>query len=220
MRQSGRSAPPRLSSWDRFRTLRESRSSLASCVHQPFRMRRLRSLCCDGNARDRSRCRTLSQSFHHGLGKTAGSKTSSESKSHHRTETVGGRKPRKINARYRRLESRREHRATLDRPEPRTNVGTEELQSRQVHFVASRRNDVLSENFALAAIRRAQMQTNLPILDFGAKGRVSQQTRHPRHHILDEPSRRRTKGSCNELDTKPFRQIVKQPRRIGKETRA
>src|SRR5271170_5582498 len=109
----------------------------------------------------------------------------------------------------------------MDRLQFRTNFWIEERQAFHIDLVSCRRNNMFGQNFARGTVDPAQMQPDFTVLDLGAFDRLSQDQRHPPHHLVFyEPTAGRTEGLSDDIDAQTLWQIMKERGSIGKETRA
>src|SRR5439155_1507366 len=165
-------------------------------------------------------CRVPSERFRKRARETASGEAGTESKAHHRPETVGSGYPREIQTGDGGLETRGKHGCAVDSRDLRANFRTEERQALEIYFVTGGRNDVLGQNFALAAVRGPQLEAHPAVLDLGTLGRVSEQERHAAHDLVfGKPASRRTKVGADRLEAETLGQIVKRHRCVGKEAR-
>src|SRR5271155_1752455 len=108
------------------------------------------------------------------MGYSAGGEAGSESEPHDRAKAVCGCNPDKIQAGHGRLKTGREHGHAVDYLELRADLGTEESQPINIHFVAGCSDHVLGYNLALRAVGCAKLKPYAAVMDLGALRGASQ----------------------------------------------
>src|SRR5579863_4308151 len=113
---------------------------------------RPRSLRGRHRTADWNRCRRFGERPSQSAANPTSGKAGAECKSHDRAEAVRCRNAPKIKTGHRGFEIRGEHGGSIEGCDLRANLWAEEFQSLKIHLVTCRRNNMLSDNFALAAI--------------------------------------------------------------------
>src|SRR5579863_59379 len=163
-----------------------------------------------GYTPDWHRCLRSGKRLRQCSGNRASGKSSAEGKPHDWPEAVCGRNSAEIQTWHRRLEIRRKHRCAIESLYLRTNFRVQELQSLQIRPVTRRRNHVLGDNLALAAICGPNLEMHPAVPNIRALRRTSQmQGQLPDYFVPNGPSPRRAKSSANDVQAERFRQVVK-----------